>query len=52
LKEAYMAQGEAEEANKVQERLNEAWVNADVPMPTSGGIPFSESAPKMELTER
>ena len=52
LKEAYMAQGEAEEANKVQERLNEAWVNADVPMPTSGGIPFAENAPKMELTER
>ena len=52
LKEAYIAQGVADEASIVQARLNKAWVNADVPMPTSGGIPFVESTPKMELTKR
>ncbi len=52
LKEAHIAQGNAEEAEKVQERLDKAWSNADVAMPTPGRESFADGTPKMELTER
>ena len=43
LKDAHTAQGQDDEAMKVQDRLSKAWAHADVPVPTPGGVLVADS---------